>query len=252
MISTRLTITSALVILSPFFAGGCSTVTVVAAPAVHSNQAASSETEEEEFSQLLATMRHDLDRATRRETERRQTSAAQATVAPGPSVTASLPHLRQPLTMVAMPVAGLSVSRIDDSFGAPRDGGKRKHRGIDLFAPRGTPVLAVSDGYISFIGEQPKGGRCLWLSTEEGVAFYYAHLDRWASGIYEGETVEKGEILGYVGNTGNAATTSPHLHFGVVEDEEALNPYPLLRAYAGETLHPRPILAGEFTGGSHR
>ncbi|MEO8217219.1 MAG: M23 family metallopeptidase [Acidobacteriota bacterium] len=246
---TRSITTCALVLLSSLFATGCATLTVSEGPRDQRLQAAETESEEEEFSQLLATMRHDLDRASRREGARKQ---AAALALPSVSTAEALPRLHHPLTMVAMPVQGLSVTRIDDSFGAPRDGGKRKHRGIDLFAPRGTPVLAVSDGYISFIGEQPKGGRCLWLSTEEGVAFYYAHLDRWASGIYEGEIVRQGEILGYVGNTGNAATTSPHLHFGVIEDEEALNPYPLLRAFAGETLRARPALSGGFTGGSHR
>jgi murein DD-endopeptidase MepM/ murein hydrolase activator NlpD len=146
-----------------------------------------------------------------------------------------------------MPVVGLSPWDIDDNFGDPRDGGRRRHRGIDLFAPRGTELVAVTDGTITYIGEQPKAGRCLWLVTDAGVAFFYAHLDHWASGIYEGMPVKSGALLGYVGNTGNAAHTASHLHFAVLEDDDAVNPYPLLRQ-ALRTAKATPALTGGFGG----
>lgn len=128
-----------------------------------------------------------------------------------------------------MPVAGVSVRDLVDTWGAPRDGGKRRHRGIDIFAPRGTQIYAIADGVITYVGEQPKGGKCLWLSTEDGMAFYYAHLDRWAPGIYEGMQVNAGTVLGYVGNTGNARSTPSHLHLSVRDGDVALNPYTFLR-----------------------
>jgi peptidoglycan LD-endopeptidase LytH len=131
-------------------------------------------------------------------------------------------------TGLLMPVVGVQTFDLSNSWGDSRDGGKRKHKGIDIFAPKGTAIVAVSDGIISYIGEQPKGGNCVWLTTEDGAAFYYAHLDRWAPGLFEGMEVRSGDLLGYVGNTGNAKTTPSHLHFGVNQDDEMVNPYPIL------------------------
>jgi murein DD-endopeptidase MepM/ murein hydrolase activator NlpD len=127
-----------------------------------------------------------------------------------------------------MPVVGVKPRDLYNSWGAARDGGRRKHKGIDIFAPKGTAIVAVASGVITYIGEQPKGGNCLWLSTDDGASFYYAHLDRWASGLYEGMEVRSGDLLGYVGNTGNAKSTPPHLHFAVNDNDEMVNPYPIL------------------------
>ncbi len=137
---------------------------------------------------------------------------------------------------IRMPVVGVRSSNLDDSWHAPRDGGARKHKGIDIFAPKGTEVVAVADGVLSFIGDQRLGGHCIWLTTENGASFYYAHLDRWAAGLYEGMQVQSGDLLGYVGNTGNAANTPSHLHFGVNQNDEMVNPYPMLTK-AAPTLH---------------
>lgn len=154
------------------------------------------------------------------------------------------------LGSLIMPVARLAPHQISDSWGAPRDGGRRKHRGIDIFAARGTEIVAVADGLVTYIGEQPKGGRCLWLTTEQGLAFYYAHLERWAPGLYEGMEVRKGEVLGFVGNTGNAISTPPHLHFSVVDGDQSVNPYPILRRSKRST--PVPLLTGGFAAGGGR
>lgn len=145
-----------------------------------------------------------------------------------------------------MPIVGITARNLGDSWGAPRDGGKRSHRGIDIFAPRGAGVVAVADGVISYIGDQPKGGHCLWLSTESGTSFYYAHLDRWAPGIYEGLEVKAGTLLGFVGNTGNAVTTPPHLHFSINQNDEMVNPYPVL---ARATPVQRAEVHRELAGG---
>jgi len=112
------------------------------------------------------------------------------------------------------PVAGKDNKAIQSFWGNARDGGKRSHEGIDIFASRGTPVVAVTDGRISRTGNRGLGGKQVWL--REGLfgnSIYYAHLD--SIMVKNGDKVKIGDTLGRVGNTGNARTTSPHLHFGI-------------------------------------
>lgn len=187
---------------------------------------------DEELTQFLGLMRHDL--AAYRARERARNAVFPPTQASGsrtngaaPTSLPSTSHER--ISFIRMPVVGVSTDDITNSWGDPRDGGRRRHRGIDIFAPKGTPLVAVADGYLSYIGNQPKGGLCLWLTSNDGMSFYYAHLDRWAPGIYEGMEVRAGDLLGYVGNTGNAARTASHLHFSVIDNEEAINPYNVLK-----------------------
>lgn len=112
------------------------------------------------------------------------------------------------------PVEGIMPSTVAGTFGGARDAGRRRHEGIDIFAPRGTPVLAAADGWVTGQSTNALGGNVVWLwSLRHGVSLYYAHLDRHA--VTPGEHVTAGEIVGYVGNTGNARSTAPHLHFGV-------------------------------------
>lgn len=115
---------------------------------------------------------------------------------------------------LGFPIAGYDHSRIGSGFGEPRDGGRREHHGVDIFVPRHTPILAPADGYIRRAGEQSLGGRTIWLSdSKRSLNMYFAHLQehKVASNTY----VKKGDIIGTVGNTGNARTTPPHLHFGI-------------------------------------
>ncbi len=117
-----------------------------------------------------------------------------------------------------------------DTFGAPRSGGRR-HEGIDIFAPTGTPVVATVDGRIREVGITRIGGRIVYLLSADGTYYYYAHLDRFAVDIKAGRSVVAGEILGFVGNTGNAEKTPPHLHFEIhPAGGRAVDPYPLIRA----------------------
>ena len=129
------------------------------------------------------------------------------------------------------PVEGATLRDIGGGFGAPRDGGARKHHGVDIFAKRGTPVRAVIDGHAQ-TGTGGIGGNHVWLSGGllglSRVRYYYAHLDSFA--IETGGIVNKGDILGYVGNTGNARTTPAHLHFGI---------------YSGGPVDPAPFLKPE-------
>ena len=124
------------------------------------------------------------------------------------------------------PVPGFAVTMVRSGFGAPRDGGARSHHGIDIFRPRGTPVVAAADGVVR-TDETPVGGRVVWLrDARTRRNLYYAHLDDWA--VASGAFVRMGDVLGYVGNTGNARTTPPHLHFGVY-DRGPTDPAPYLR-----------------------
>lgn len=114
---------------------------------------------------------------------------------------------------LAFPVHGGRERDIGSVFGDSRDGGARSHHGIDIFAPRGTPVVAANSGVVTRVGEWGLGGNVVWISDDDGYRLYYAHLDRWS--VSEGARVRTGDTLGFVGNTGNARTTPPHLHFGV-------------------------------------
>ena len=127
---------------------------------------------------------------------------------------------------LAFPVGGKDRRAIQSFFGAARDGGRRSHQGIDIFAPRGTPVVAAAEGVVRWVGTNRLGGKVVWVrDTRREQSLYYAHLDSQVARI--GELVRVGDTLGLVGNTGNARTTKPHLHFGVYRrGYGAVDPYP--------------------------
>jgi murein DD-endopeptidase MepM/ murein hydrolase activator NlpD len=121
-----------------------------------------------------------------------------------------------------------------DDFGAPRAVGGG-HTGNDIFARRGTPVVAVQAGTVTELRYRSLGGNSFHLINDRGDYFYYAHLLRYAAGIQEGSCVEAGQVLGYVGNTGNAISTPPHLHFEIHPAGGApIDPYPYLELWRGE------------------
>jgi murein DD-endopeptidase MepM/ murein hydrolase activator NlpD len=123
------------------------------------------------------------------------------------------------------PVVGAKVDAIRSTFGASRDAGRRPHQGIDIYANRLTPVLAVAAGTAMPRTDQ-LGGNAVWLNTP-GISYYYAHLDRIA--VRDGQRVRAGDILGYIGNTGNAGDSPAHLHFGVYRwGKQPVDPLPLL------------------------
>lgn len=125
------------------------------------------------------------------------------------------------------PVAGKGNSDVGSFWGMERDGGKRRHEGIDIFAKKGTPVVAVTDGFITYTGERGLGGKQVWLRDGLlGKSLYYAHLDSIA--VDGSATVKTGDTLGFVGNTGNARFTPPHLHFGIYTGRGAVNPLPFV------------------------
>jgi len=141
---------------------------------------------------------------------------------------------------LGLPVATFKLSDMLDTFNAARPG-ERKHEATDIIAARGTPVLAVDDGTIVKLFLSVAGGRTIYeFDLTESYCYYYAHLDGYEVHIKEGMNIRRGQVIGYVGTTGNAPSNSPHLHFGITKigrDKKwwggtPIDPYPLLRASA--------------------
>ncbi|MFI5231134.1 MAG: M23 family metallopeptidase [Gemmatimonadales bacterium] len=112
-----------------------------------------------------------------------------------------------------VPVRGVAASQIPDTFKDARDG-VRVHNAEDILAKRGTPVIAADDGSVIHVGKNKLGGNVVWTTDpERRFAYYYAHLDHYAKGLHDGQSISRGDVLGYVGTTGNAPKDVPHLHF---------------------------------------
>ena len=132
-----------------------------------------------------------------------------------------------------VPVYGVDAATLADSWGAARSGG-RTHEGIDIFAPCGHLVVSATRGVVVSIAENRLGGQYLGVLGPGGSWHYYAHLSRFGA-VGVGDLVRPGDTLGFVGDTGNARGTPPHLHYGVYATRGPINPFPLLRALAGGT-----------------
>jgi murein DD-endopeptidase MepM/ murein hydrolase activator NlpD len=153
-------------------------------------------------------------------------------VAP-PAAMADADYLRARELMV--PVAGVAPGRLSDSFTAAR-GGERTHNALDIMAPRGTPALAADDGRVFRVGENRLGGLTVYLlDAAERFIYYYAHLDGYREGLRDGMPVARGDVLGYVGTTGNAPANTPHLHFQAMR-------YRRDRYWEGQPVNPKPYL----------
>ena len=135
---------------------------------------------------------------------------------------------QRPDAALLMPVAGAKVSRVADSWGRPRPGG-RTHQGQDIFAHAGTKVFSATGGYVVHVGRTLIGGNAVVIAGAGGRRYYYAHLETFAPEMRIGKKVAPDTVIGFVGNTGNAAHTPPHLHFGMYIRAGAVNPLPLLR-----------------------
>lgn len=158
------------------------------------------------------------------------------TVAAAPALSADpFEDLRQ--RHLTLPVEGIKKEDLRDNFNEMR-GGTRRHEAIDVLAPRNTPVLAVEDGKIAKLFYSEAGGITIYQFDPTGnYVYYYAHLERYADDLREGRTVKRGQVLGYVGTTGNAPRDTPHLHFAIFkmgEDKKwwqgtPIDPYSVLR-----------------------
>lgn len=135
--------------------------------------------------------------------------------------------LEAPDEYLLMPVEGVRVKQIADTWGAPRSGG-RSHAGQDIFAKKGTLVYSATEGYVLRVGEGNLGGKSVFIYGAGGRRYYYAHLDDFAPDLKAGDAVSTDTLIGYVGATGNAKGTPPHLHFGIYGGG-AINPLTLLR-----------------------
>lgn len=182
-----------------------------------------------------------------------------ATPAPQPPahITGELPSVKDPgdaqgaqllaQRPLLVPVAGIAPDRLSDNYEQSR--GSRKHEAIDILAPMGTPVVAVDDGRIAKLFTSKPGGLTVYHYDPDGkLAYYYAHLQRYAPGLREGQVVKRGDVIGYVGVSGNSDPGTPHLHFAVFRlgnppqwwKGEAVNPYPALsRAMPAQQLATR-------------
>jgi murein DD-endopeptidase MepM/ murein hydrolase activator NlpD len=145
-------------------------------------------------------------------------------------------YSQDPDKKLAMPVKDVLTKQVANTWHAPRDG-DRLHEGQDIFAPQGTPVLSATEGYVANLGQNTLGGQTVSVIGAGGRVYYYAHLDAYAPHLAEGDFVTTQTVLGYVGNTGNAAGTPPHLHFGVYQSGGAVNPLPLLSDRPHENKH---------------
>ena len=140
-----------------------------------------------------------------------------------------------------VPVLGISPDALRGDFDQPRSGG-RKHGAIDILAPKGTPVVAALDGKIRKLFTSAAGGLTIYQTdAEEKHIYYYAHLDRYAAGLKEGMSIKQGDVIGYVGTSGNAPAGAPHLHFAIM-----ILP-PTKEWWKGEAIDPYPLLTGAET-----
>jgi peptidoglycan LD-endopeptidase LytH len=156
-----------------------------------------------------------------------------------PSANATTTHSTAPAVAgrLLIPVQGVAAASLVDTYEHARGEGRR-HDAIDIMAPRGTPVLAAADGVVMKLFQSELGGITLYqLAPDRRTIYYYAHLDRYSRGIAEGRALRRGEVLGYVGNTGSAGPGNYHLHFEISTTDDPTrywggvprNPYPLLQ-----------------------
>ena len=141
------------------------------------------------------------------------------------------------LRMLMVPVAGVRPEQVHDSFEDARSGG-RMHHAVDIMAARGTPVVAADDGRVLRLRRNALGGITIYaVDPTDRYVYYYAHLQRYAHALAEGDVVSKGQVIGYVGTTGDAPANVPHLHFQLMRRPNAA------RWWDGEPVDPTPYLA---------
>lgn len=141
---------------------------------------------------------------------------------------------QEPAEELPVPVYNVYLRNIEDTWGAAREEG-RTHEGVDIFADRGTPVFSSTEGYVIRVNIGSRGGKNVMVTGPGGFNYYYAHFQRVAEGVERGKKVTTDTVLGFVGNSGNATGTPPHLHFGIYPEMwDAVNPYPMLVDRWGE------------------
>lgn len=141
---------------------------------------------------------------------------------------------------LVIPVEGVVRAHLTDTWGQSREGGARAHQAIDIIAPGGTPVVAAMSGTVEKLFQSARGGTTVYVRSQDGRwTAYYAHLQRYADGLAEGRAVRAGQVIGYVGDTGNSGAGNYHLHFALARMR------PGEKWYDGEPVNPYPILVGQ-------
>ncbi len=167
-----------------------------------------------------------------------------ASPSPNPAPGVASPDLRQ--RNLVLPVQGILPENLQNTFGDARSG-NRVHEALDILAPRNTPVLAVEDGRVAKLFTSKQGGLTIYqFDPSEAYAYYYAHLERYADGVQEGVVLKRGQIIGYVGTSGNAPPETPHLHFAIFRltpekhwwEGAPLNPFQILGGRGSDRVEP--------------
>ncbi|MGV7196733.1 M23 family metallopeptidase [Xanthomonas axonopodis] len=166
-------------------------------------------------------------------------AAEPVSAAPAPAASAPTADASAAGSGLLIPVQGISREQLQDTFTDARSEG-RVHDAIDILAPTGTPVLAVADGTVEKLFNSERGGLTVYQFAPGGTyCYYYAHLERYADGLAETQSIKRGQVIGYVGSTGNANPAAPHLHFEI----HRLGPEK--QWWKGDVLNPYPILHGD-------
>jgi len=153
------------------------------------------------------------------------------------SVAPSLPDQAVLAAELIIPVPGVRPSELRDTFNELRGGGTRKHEALDILAPRGTPVLSASAGRVLKLHNSKDGGLMVYAAdASDRFVLMYGHLDHYADGLSDGAPLRQGEVIGYVGTTGDAPANTPHLHFAIA------HPKDVKLWWTGEAIDPRPLL----------
>ncbi|KPN06831.1 M23 family metallopeptidase [Xanthomonas arboricola] len=160
---------------------------------------------------------------------------------PAAPASAASPEAANSGSNLLIPVQGIGSGQLQDTFTDARSEG-RVHDAIDILAPTGTPVIAVADGTVEKLFNSERGGLTVYQFDPNGTyCYYYAHLERYADGLAEKQAIKRGQVIGYVGSTGNADPAAPHLHFEI----HRLGPEK--QWWKGEVLNPYPVLHGDQT-----
>ena len=176
-----------------------------------------------------------------------------ATVARSGSVVSVKPEHGAPMVVaeqvvvgpsgLAIPVTGVKPDQLTDTYDAARGAGRR-HDAIDIMAAEGTPVIAAADGKVEKLFNSVRGGTTIYVrSPDQKWLYYYAHLQRYAPGLHEGEDVKRGQVIALVGHTGDANAAGPHLHFAINTMGNGE------RWWQGTAINPYPLLAGKKVSG---
>ena len=160
-----------------------------------------------------------------------------ARIAPSGTATVTSSDLALLEHEIAMPLRGINPDSLRSSFNAPRAGGLRRHEALDIMAPRFTPIFSAAKGRVLKLFTSVAGGLMIYAAdSSERFILMYAHLDHYAAGVHDGMPLERGQLIGYVGSTGNASATAPHLHFAILRSAN------VRRWSKGKAIDPLPVL----------